>query len=335
MPKKTKPLTPVPNARYGFPEDLPESEQIRRMIETKKIFNHDSYMRIQAKDQEGGIKQYEVYIALFARLLTSPVFELKDAKTEKLNKYNTYPFWEAYKDGYNSGWNYFNDKFAISSDSLYSKNGPLLERTLHTHYYHTNHKSLKDGWQYWEKYVPLIFSIETLKEYGYYAGIIAGLNEYKRLHPILFSKFDKCNLKEGHEDRTSQTFPEIEELRNRNKENKFCKSMPLDHVINHFKILYEERGRNNKPYLTVEDFALFIRKAFQKEEISKKLKLNLDKGSKGKIIGLFYDFYLISFGDYEESSQVRDKYIHLLTDNFDAWSFSQVKQNFKSATHKL
>ena len=120
---------------------------------------------------------------------------------------------------------------------------------------------------------------------------------------------------------TKSDIPEQEE------ENIFCKKMPLSIPKEHFKVFTEKKSKNGKLFLTETAFNSFIQKAFCGKDEPQQ-KFNYGTNEEGLIRIRFYEFYNMCHPHYENTSQCRDKYIKLLTDNFTNWEFEKVKNNF-------
>ena len=117
------------------------------------------------------------------------------------------------------------------------------------------------------------------------------------------------------------------------KENVFCPSMPLSVPIEHFKLFTTERNNEGVPYLSVTDFDKFIDRAFCGNTDIEKLSFQLGKREKSKIVEVFYKFFnqcLI----YENTDQCKEKYVRLLTDNFNVFDFNGVFANFNKSPKK-
>lgn len=118
------------------------------------------------------------------------------------------------------------------------------------------------------------------------------------------------------------------------KENCFCKAMPLQVAIDHFKVFTTTPSTNGKPFLSIEQLAAFIARAFGgKKEIGKQ-HFNVSSREKQFIVSRFHQFYALAVRDYENTSQCTPKYIGLLTDNFDNWSGNSIKQNFSKSVRR-
>ncbi len=110
--------------------------------------------------------------------------------------------------------------------------------------------------------------------------------------------------------------------------NLFCKSMPLKMVIQHFEVFTQRKSKNGKPFLTEEEFNSFIKRAFLGKEEEPKQTFNMATREKLFLVKRFYQFYDMSWKEYENTQQCQEKYIRLLTDNFTNWDYQQTKNNF-------
>lgn len=327
--KDTKPkfkyVTPKAGQRFSLPYDFDQSDENKRMIENKNTFKHESYLRVKHKVNKEYSLDIHLYSTFLAQIFSKSFFDLTELKTKKIVKVWLYPFWVKYKDAYLQGRDYFQKTFTVSSEVLYGNNGKLLERTLHTHYYHTNFENnFEGGWRYWETHSPFHLEFETMQRYGYYAGIISSLYEYMRLHPIIFSKFSVCKDLDKHDGNATskRPDPDIEDLKRIDSENVFNSKMSAEIPIKYFEPLWD------LGYITKKDFIKFIKSGFFGFKYDEKINMNFKPGTKGKVIRLFYMFYNNSV-PLEKTSHLRDKYIRLLTDNFSEFDFSTVKNNFR------
>lgn len=111
--------------------------------------------------------------------------------------------------------------------------------------------------------------------------------------------------------------------------NLFCKSMPLEIAKKHFQVFAEKVSRNGKTFLSQQELNLFIEKAFGGNNTIPKQTFNIaPQKEKLFIVKRFYEFYCIAVKDYENTSQCKEKYIKLLTDNFTNWDYENIKNNF-------
>jgi len=117
--------------------------------------------------------------------------------------------------------------------------------------------------------------------------------------------------------------------------NTFCRSMPLSIPKEHFKKLIETKSKNDQPHLTIEQYDLFIERAFCGKIETPKQEINkVPRGEKLLIQALFYEFYDNYCFMYFNTMQCQDNFIRVLTDNFVGWDFQNVKNNFKPKIKK-
>ena len=124
---------------------------------------------------------------------------------------------------------------------------------------------------------------------------------------------------EAEKDKVSK--PELEV-------NHFCNGMPLNVAIEHFRVFTTKKSKNNEIFLTDKQFDFFIEKAFRNKMPIEKQVFSRMNGEKGLIVRRFYEFYEIAANEYEPSSQCKEKYVRLLTENFNGWDYENVFKNF-------
>ena len=105
---------------------------------------------------------------------------------------------------------------------------------------------------------------------------------------------------------------------------KIINRMPIDQIRLFFTPLIETENKNGDNWMEPEDFEIFIRRSFAKEESLSKPDINLGKGTKGAIIELFYQFYCHCV--YENHISRRDKkpFVKLLRDAFNTGIFNNL-----------
>jgi len=119
--------------------------------------------------------------------------------------------------------------------------------------------------------------------------------------------------------------------------NKFCSEMPIKIAETHFKRLaiFKDK-RTGESLLTSEQLNLFIRRAFCGDKTIPKLKFSRQEYIyRAGIKNEFYSFYQLTCLEYFGTRNVRDKYIRLLTENFEGWSYAKVKNNFSRSSSAL
>ena len=112
--------------------------------------------------------------------------------------------------------------------------------------------------------------------------------------------------------------------------------MPIEEVKRFFMQLATSKTRKGESYLSPEDVEKFVHRAFTGNHSIPQLTLNNPANRhKGRIIGLFHTYYSACNTHHPKTGRIDknadpDRYIRLLTDNFDNWTFEQVKGNFRS-----
>jgi len=100
--------------------------------------------------------------------------------------------------------------------------------------------------------------------------------------------------------------------------------MPIDQVRLFFTPLIETENKNGDNWMEPEDFEIFIRRSFAKEESLSKPDINLGKGTKGAIIELFYQFYRHCVDKNHISRRDKKPFVKLLRDAFNTGIFNNL-----------
>ncbi|ADB39293.1 hypothetical protein [Spirosoma linguale] len=116
--------------------------------------------------------------------------------------------------------------------------------------------------------------------------------------------------------------------------NIFNPPMPLNAVERWFIQLAENNSKNGDPFLTQVEVDQFIERAFVGVPYTEKLSINEKRGDKANVIGLFHLFYTHCMTHHPKMGKIDptatvQKYISLLTDHFNNWTFDEVKDNFR------
>ena len=178
-------------------------------------------------------------------------------------------------------------------------------------------------------------------EFGVEVGVFTKcwdiiLNNYFLFEEI-FNKY--YNQNEGDEQQENESNPkqgkqhmliEFDEslVEIKRLENKFWKGIPMEVVIDHFKVLTKRKSKNGEPFLTNEQFISFLKKGFLKDDSQPKQKINYSPREKGLIIKRFYDFYVLAVSNYSHPEKTKN-FITLFTDCFDNWEQKTIKPFFK------
>ena len=116
-------------------------------------------------------------------------------------------------------------------------------------------------------------------------------------------------------------------------ENLLIKKMPIEDVINHFKMLVEKRNKDSKHWITPEDFDVFIRRSFGLKLDLPKPEINIGPAGKYAVVKLFYLFYEKCL-NYMPNNK-KEPFVNLLKDAFSTTRFNDLLiDNFKKTKNK-
>lgn len=115
--------------------------------------------------------------------------------------------------------------------------------------------------------------------------------------------------------------------------NIFNPPMTIDEIEKWFIQLANNKSKNGKPFLTVEQVHQFISRAFLGKSEEPKLRINMAEGERTSITKLFYLYYQRCIQDYaiEPTKQCKEKYVRLLTDNFTNYNYDTVFGTFNNS----
>lgn len=190
-------------------------------------------------------------------------------------------------------------------------------------------KQLNRNLTNWKHQIKSVF-IEPIKDAEPYGN--AALNEKRtkaitRLENKIAGALEIIHLRIN--DKEHETVEFEKPIQVDSEANLFCGPMPLSIAKEHFIVFTEQKSRNGKLFLTREQFDLFIQKAFSgKTELPKQRFNQAPHREKWFIVKRFYEFYFMASNEYENTSQCQEKYIKLLTDNFENWEYQDIKNNF-------
>lgn len=239
-----------------------------------------------------------------------------------LTEYYAVMYFEVYK-------NLFIEKYKAWQPSLIQAAITDLEMFIQK----ANNCSISEAYDTFSKWNDKDEYVFLRLKHGFYEHLEINryptINAYGNLEASIYGKyFLFYDYLKGHLEKRNQSLPE--------GVNIFCRSMPIDVPKEHFKILVERNSKNGRPFLTPEQFDLFIAKAFYGKCELGKLKFNqAPKGEKLQLQKVFYEFYNKYCFEYFNTMQCADKFIKLLTDNFEGWDFQNVKNNFTPKTKRM
>ena len=136
----------------------------------------------------GDKKCYVKSIGL-AAILASTSLPGKNLDSKNKVLVNGRVYFTAFKEGYESGQEYFIKEF--KNNRFQSRD--TIVSDLHLKFYHGSQND--KPWNYWITSTPLLLSNAIIKEWGYYQGIIYELEQMIDQHPTLFKDFHHCSDK--------------------------------------------------------------------------------------------------------------------------------------------
>lgn len=160
---------------------------------------------------------------------------------------------------------------------------------------------------------------------------LINLENFIKLYEL--RNLQKDNLKKV---KNSQINKEKEESQINEYETKNTfKSIPIEQVRDHFKLLIEEKNPKKKDWMTKEAFEVFIKRSFEAQSQLPKPKINIGQGGKYAIVKLFYQFYDYCQNESLTENRSKDPFIDLLKNAFDTKDFDGLtNENFKGDKSK-
>lgn len=152
-------------------------------------FNRSAVVISQGEIED---RKYNFYTPELILIITTENLEAIDRETKKEVTINGWQFFDSFKEGYEAGVQYFESEYSILPDTLYGKHAELYIKDLHLNYFHIRHSGMKEGWHFVKNSYPLVISTKTIKEWGYYSGIVSQVDQMAHKYPRLFKEFDRC-----------------------------------------------------------------------------------------------------------------------------------------------
>lgn len=154
-------------------------------FENYEVQTSEDFARVKDNIDTNGhfiVDGVKVYSTELAFIFCSNALPARNLDTQKETSIKGYGYIKSYVEGYNEGIKYF--------DSKYSKED---ERDIHINYFHSGYKG-NQGWNIIRTGTinPPIITNESIKEMGYYAGIVNRVELIQKEYPKSFEDFDKC-----------------------------------------------------------------------------------------------------------------------------------------------
>lgn len=171
----------------------------------------------------------------------------------------------------------------------------------------------------------------------YFKGIVSLINDFLEVEKIETSQsisdpqttneFAELNYlppQQTKEETTQEELIHISQV-----ENKFLKGIPMQVVIEHFKVFTTTENKKGEFYLTEAQFISFLKKCFLNDKNEPKQKINFTNGEKGFVIKRFFEFYEIACSQYSVHNR-KDPFIDRFTECFEFGTRSSFKSNFQN-----
>ncbi|PIF62658.1 hypothetical protein [Flavobacterium sp. 11] len=165
-------------------------EQIKKIdeyISVKWQIENNGYLVINSKNDT--VKTYTPELAL---IFMSIELIAENMDTREKCVIDNFDYLNTYIEGYKEGAKSFENEFAVLPNTLYGANAEQYVKDIHANYFHTIHTGAHEGWQFVKKQFPTILTHTTIREFGFYSGIVDKVDEMVKKYPKLFLTFDKC-----------------------------------------------------------------------------------------------------------------------------------------------
>jgi hypothetical protein len=102
-------------------------------------------------------------------------------------------------------------------------------------------------------------------------------------------------------------------------------SMPIEQVRSFFEPLIKTKNRDMEFWMTEENFDIFLRRSFGKEEFPKP-QIKIGRAGKGAVMKLFFEFYEECLIESISENNSKAMFIPLLRDAFDTDIYNNLKE---------
>lgn len=165
---------------------LSEQEQTKDVYERfKSDIQTAGYLRII-----DGNNLYKVFNAELAIVLSTDKLYVYDTVLNVDTEIDSRAYFNAFKEGYKKGSDYFNNEVKASKEVIYGANASLYIKQLHNNYFNT--KVYKDyrGWQFVKTSFPNQLTFQVVEDWGYYSGLVDQFFVFANSHDVLFYEFE-------------------------------------------------------------------------------------------------------------------------------------------------
>lgn len=215
----------------------------------------------------------------------------------------------SYKEGYDKGVDWFKENYGVSNDTLYGPNAKAYFENLHDLWFHEA-ASTASGLLGQKAFYAVMLSEVTIKERGYYAGMISQIEQLAENHKTLFRDFFNCpHIEAGDvDDDTSANgtaYNVTSELEDPNASDRIAIYLEPDANDNKLSTL-EQCFDHTSKYATI--MALLVDKGFC--QVGTYMWLLSNKGDVAVLIK-----YLQSMGFFKNNRRLLSEEIVLIAQN--------------------
>lgn len=211
---------------------------LKHLIETKGWF--------VINYPQGKVKVYNLELAF---VLCSNDLPVKNMDTQTEAILNGQEYTKAYIEGFNEGEKYFDERFAISPNTLYGENRELYVRDIHFNHFHKEHETFQEGWQDVKKSWSVILTHKWVRSIGYYSGIVNRVETMAGDYPNAFRTFNECTQssseqsESNHEQATKNNIgqPTIEDWLISFKDEGILKEPHYSNLVSALKNYFTEK----------------------------------------------------------------------------------------------
>ena len=137
------------------------------------------------------ISQFKCYSAGLAHLFRY-TSDVKNLDTDEVVSFDRKAYQKTFGESFEEGVKYFNHNFKVSASTIYNGTSKALIQDFINHYYHKEILGHIEGWNGIKGVYPQVFTHKTLKNIGYYSGILSKADELLETYPRAFeAEIDK------------------------------------------------------------------------------------------------------------------------------------------------
>lgn len=174
--------------RYNLDFQNEPLKSYRGYLQAKKMFNLQGFFQIQENNYK--LKIYTPELLTILRSTNLPVVPSNDYYPN-VTEIDGTQYYHSYKDSYEEGMNYFNEKFKLTNDIIYdSLKAEKYLQKIKTNYHRKKHVGLTvKGWGSVKTLYSSLVYHGVIKSYGFYSGVVYALEGLVKEEPDFFKNF--------------------------------------------------------------------------------------------------------------------------------------------------